>query len=460
MPVNKRDQKIEQHLPFIKKVRDVIAGQETIKSSENIETYLPKRSKQKEKHYTIYCNTPYFLEATARTRDALSSIINRKKPVVECSASIEETLKKITKSGGNIQLFAEEVVFELMTTGLHITIIDRGINGNIFTTNYNIEDLFHYEYYDNNGTQELQQIVIREEYKEASEKDEFIKVVKEQYREYRLIYNKETKSKEVAVNIWRNGKNKNKKKYIVVEKKQLTIGQKILDFIPVVITGLDSQQLIRKPILAGLVNLNLSHFISEANHEEILYWASAPIISINTEANGINLSPGNVTVLPSEGELKIHEVTGNGAKAIREKIKDKEEMMASMGAGIISEKTSAGTNISVAKMYQANANASLLGISNTASSGLTKIIKIISAWEEEAKDKTNKTSISINTDFISSKAAPDELKAWLELYLKGGMSQETLLYNMQQGEMYKPNTEIQDEIDLIEAGQTTQEMEQ
>lgn len=451
MPIDNRAQLIEKSMPLIEKIRDCVGGQEVIKSPHNLEKYLPMIKGQTDAHYEVYTRTPIFIESTSRTADALSAIINRKDPIITATKSLDKTLETITFNGENFKDYCEQTVYELLVTNLQVSLVDREENGKIFVTQYRVEDLYHYEYYNNNGVQELKEIVLQEEYSEKDKDDPFTLIIKKQYRQYELVKDKKSGNVQAEVSIWRA---EDDKEFKPVEKIKLTKSNKVIDFIPVVIIGLCHQNRLKKPSLSGLAAANLSHFVSEANHETILYWSSAPIISISGDATSVgklSITPGNVAMIPANSKLEYQEVTGQGAKSIRDKIKDKENLMASLGANIITAQQSAGTNLEVAKMHQAGSNSTLLSVSNDASAGLTKVLRIISNWEGEDEKVIRECKVDINQDFVSSKATPLELRAWLELYMKDGMSIETLMYNMQQGEMHRPDTDIQDEIDLIAA---------
>jgi hypothetical protein len=59
-------------------------------------------------------------------------------------------------------------------------------------------------------------------------------------------------------------------------------------------------------------------------------------------------------------------------------------------------------------------------------------------------------SIELNRDFDASKMLPSEAAQLVQVWMQGGISKSTLIYNFQTGELLPPNRSIEGEMELIE----------
>lgn len=461
MPIDTIEPNINSKLPFIKTIRDVLTGQEAIKSSENRKKYLPKLSGQEEADYKVYLRMPIFYEVTSKATDSLATMINRKKPDIQCSEALKKILDEITINRTDFEGISYDIISELLKTSRAIVCVDRREDGSIYMVQYLMEDCIRSEYRDAGGSNKLTCVVFKESYSVPTD-DPYIKETNTQYREYKLKPNKKTGEDELFVNIWRESNKKNE--YTIHSKIDLTIKGQKLDFIPVKIIGLsNNKKEIKKSPISGIVNANLSHYYSTALLEHSLYWAAIPTPTFTgvEDVGKLKLGASSAVALPDvNAKAFFLEVSGNGIAHIKDQIKEKEHLMAALGAQIISVKKSAGTNLDVAKMHHSESTSTLSEIALFASNGMTEVLKMISTWEDESPEITKEIKVTVNTDFVNNKLSPQEITALLEAHLKGGMSLEMLLYNFNQGELHSKNTTIEEEMLKIQNDNLPQDLDE
>lgn len=81
MPVNSTHPDYDATLPDWLRARDVLAGEDAIKSAG--EKYLPALESQSEAEYAAYRQRASFFNATARTAEGYSGLIFRRPPFVK-----------------------------------------------------------------------------------------------------------------------------------------------------------------------------------------------------------------------------------------------------------------------------------------------------------------------------------------------------------------------------------------
>jgi len=86
-------------------------------------------------------------------------------------------------------------------------------------------------------------------------------------------------------------------------------------------------------------------------------------------------------------------------------------------------------------------------IAVTLQNGLNKILKYMARWEGLNE---NEVHVELNMDFVDVRIPHQEIIALVQAYQMGGISMDTLLYNLKQGEVIPNDVSIDDEREKIE----------
>ena len=121
--------------------------------------------------------------------------------------------------------------------------------------------------------------------------------------------------------------------------------------------------------------------------------------------------------------------------------------MAALGARMIEPPRSGVEAAETARIHQAGSNATLADIASAVEKGLQAALAEAAEWEAEGQGE--QVNVEVNKDFVDSKLQPQELTALVESYLKGGISQETLMYNLKVGEILPEDRTIEEEMELL-----------
>ena len=98
-----------------------------------------------------------------------------------------------------------------------------------------------------------------------------------------------------------------------------------------------------------------------------------------------------------------------------------------------------------------NTETSILGsMVQSVENGIQKSLEIMARWEGSDPEEVK---VSMNRDFIDVRLPYQEVIALVQSYQMGGISLDTLLHNLKQGEVIPHDVSIEEEMERILAGQ-------
>jgi hypothetical protein len=156
---------------------------------------------------------------------------------------------------------------------------------------------------------------------------------------------------------------------------------KTMTFIPFEFVGVrDNSPCVDKPPLLDLVDVNLSHYCTSADLEHGRHFTGLPtpvVCGVQLEA-GQSLSIGSAKawVFPDpQAKATFLEFTGQGLGELREAMREKESMMATLGARMLAPESKGIESAQTASIHRAGENSVLASISQSISISLTHILE-------------------------------------------------------------------------------------
>ena len=456
----------------IRRCRDAYEGTDAIKDIKPVdgnavfstdEEYLPKLDGQNKKQYQSYKRRAVFYAAMARTVIALAGAIDRKPPMVEGADALEEFQKDVTGTGVSFDEFLSDVEREILISGRAIVCVDRknSSDNRPYLVWYKSEDCINWfseEYTDFN--ERLSSMIFQETYYEINPDNKYEQIQATQYREYSLVKG------HAVVNIWRTDLQKKaemvnivgegpRKEYKIVETYRLTNRGKALGFIPCVpMVSSGSAFHVPKPPLLDLVDVNLAHYRNSADLEHGLHWTALPtpyFTGLDGKDNAITIGSGSAIILSDpSSKAGFLEFSGTGLTSIEKAMKEKEGMMSALGARMLASKMDQSTSAEVTRINYSGETAALCNIAKSISRGATRLLRMVAGWENHKGFE--KIEVYLNEDYVDAKLAGSDIAPLLQAYQAGAISQESLIWNLSQGERLPVGRSIEDEIELIEAG--------
>lgn len=211
----------------------------------------------------------------------------------------------------------------------------------------------------------------------------------------------------------------------------------------------------KSPIL-DLVNVNMSHYRTTADLEQANYLTSQPTPYItNMRADLMDdyrIGSGSLWLLPEGSQVGMLEYQGAGLTSLETSLSRKEQMMALLGARMLEDSRRVGETAETVRLRGSGESSILASISGTVSAALTQCLIWMTEWENISGEPL----IQLNRDFLDSRLSAQELTALVSAWQQGAMPLDDLLYNLQRGEMLRPDYTIEEFSQLLTEGSITQ----
>jgi hypothetical protein len=443
-----------------KRCRDVIAGRDAVLQNGRTgqrfigslfdpiftqEIYLPRLAGQTESQYRAYAERAAFFNATGRTLDALTGMIFSKDPQYELPTAIEAFAEDITLTATNLREFAEQVVEEQIAVGrvgimvdypenapLNLTVAEaEARNLRPFLRHYTAESIINWSTTSINGARVLSMVVLKE--LQDVPVDEF---TTEEATRYRVL---DMTPEGYRVRLM------NEKGELISETFPLMQGRPI-SFIPFVILGANScADDVQKPPMLDLVDANIAHYRNSADYEHGLHFTGLPTPYVAgvqlQEGQSLNLGSMTAWVFPDpSAKAEFLEFKGEGLKAVREAMKDKENRMAALGARMLADDKKSAEAFQTLEMRTAGERSVLASISRSASDAITRCLNIMAQWVGAPED----CRFTLNTDFGASRMQPNMLQQLVAAYQADAIPQSVLFENLQRGEIISPDMDFEE----------------
>jgi hypothetical protein len=446
-----------------KRVRDVVAGQDEIHAAGV--AYLPMLVDETAIEYGKRVQRTPFYNASWRTMASFVGMLFRKPPTLEAPAKLEPLLEDVTMSGVSFNNFAQDVTLEDIEVSRIGVLVDFPIqhtnsDGSPLTlaqaealglrpsmTMYKAEAIINWKYGRVANAAVLTQVRLFEV--DSIEKNEFeieefnvIRVLDLFNGEYRVRKFKEENGEQIGWDIYplMNGKR--------------------LNFIPFYFIGPDgSEKELTEPVLIDLVDMNIKHYQVSADYEHGCHFAGlpTPVISgvnpsYDSQGQPIKenyyIGSAAAWVLPTGGDAKYLEFTGQGLEALAKNLERKEAQMAAIGARMLTPEK-AGVEAAETLAMRHSGEHSILGaIAIAVSEGLTKALITFAEW---AGVNSANIKFEINRDFMPYAITPQALTSLISSVQAGLLSHEAFFDLLKRGDLIESDVSFEDEQARIDA---------
>lgn len=436
MPINSKHPLYENNIETWKRCRDAMAGGNAVKAAA--ETYLPRPAGFKKDEYDGYLFRALFYEAVGRTIEGFVGAVARKDAVVKVPAKLEPVVADITSDGFTLQEFNKQLCSEAMLQGRLGILVDFDEKlQRAYATLYTVESITNWA----DGL-----VVLFETVYEPDPDDRFKLKAVEQYRELSLVEGVYT------VTVWRKPQIiVDGIEWIVHETKTPTQRGKALDAIPFFwLTPLGKTSRIEKPPLLGLVDVCMSHYLNSADLEHGRHFTGLPTLYITgcTSDEPIHVGSTAAILLPeANAKVGYAEFNGQGLASLETALATKEAMMAVLGAAVFHRDGKGVEAAETARIRTSGETNLLAGIVTAVEEAILAVLQCAAAW----MSVTDAIEVTLNRDFVDTKLDGPTLTGLVAAYQSGGLSLQQFLYNLQQGELLAPDTDIEQEAASLEA---------
>lgn len=244
---------------------------------------------------------------------------------------------------------------------------------------------------------------------------------------------------------------KNDGGYTETERIELKANGKPLNFIPIVpfITKPITHFMLGEPPLLELAHLNVKHWQSQSDQDNILNIARVPIlVRKGVEADGDMQISGSLVDLPTEGDLLFVEISGHSIGAGQESLKELESQMRTAGAKLL-DKTVLAMTVEQARDEQGKEISQLRLYANRFEDCLDLILEYLGHWLGIPPEQVGKVEISgnIDSDFDPNQSMDTVLK----LQASGTLSLQSTFEEARKRGLISENRQWEDEQARLQA---------
>ena len=442
MPVNSQHPEYKARAEDWIKCRDAFEGQSAIKSAGV--KYLPKLSEQTTDDYNAYKTRALFYSITSKTISALVGMASSKRPIITHPTDLDKFF--LDDSGVQFYEMLSQSLSENLLMGRFGILVDRPESGGLpELVGYTAESIINWRT-DEHGNPTM--VVLSENVAKQESNDEFEIETEPQYRVLRLTDGVYTQS------IY------TEKGDFVKILTPLNTG-KTMDFIPFFVVnpfgvGFD----MHKPPVLDIVEINISHYRTSADLEHGRHFTGLPVPVVSGVDSSTKLRVGSMVawVLPDhQAKAYYLEFTGQGLISLEKALSEKQSQLASLSARLLDNSKHGSEAADTVRLRYMSETASLAAVARAVEALLNKAYKTVAIMEglEEAS-----VSIKLDKEFLDARLSSAELRELVGAYISGGISKETLVYNLRRGDLLSPDRKDLEEVNALIAAETAKQASQ
>lgn len=425
--------------------RDAYEGSDAVKARSTL--YLPLLEGQDTggTGYNGYLRRALFYPATGRTVNGLAGLVFAKPPTVaKVPVANRDDFDDVTLTGITLGAFGALMCREILITGRVGVLLDMAERGGDrpYWAMYTAERIINWQTQRNvDGQIVLTMVVLEEDIEVADPKDAFELKVHKQYRVLQLIDGKYT------VTIWHE--NENQKGAWVAGPPTIPVRRGIaLDFIPFVMAGADGVEIrVTPPPLLALVDVNLSHYCTSADHEHGAHYTALPtpyVTGMNPEQAGgkLTIGSGEAWIIPQPtASVGMLEFSGSGLGALAALKEEKRLLMATLGARMLETQKADAEAADTVRLRHAGESSAMSVIADALGGALSQLLDWHLWWSGL---ESVEPEVTMNPDVMDN-LSPEDVRVLVDTWQKGVISKRTLHYNLAWGEWTRPGVTFEDE---------------
>lgn len=416
--------------------------------------FLPRLSGQTDQEYFAYKQRALYYNATARTIDGLTGMLFMKPETITAPAAMNSIIADVTMGGLSLHQFAEMISEEVITIGRCGVLVDyppivnavtlaqaQAQGARPYATMYDAESIINWKTGRINNVEQLTLVVLEEE--NEIPVDEFESKCEPQWRVLDLV------NSAYRQRVFRKDK---RGEFILIEEIYPQINGRVINKIPFEFFGVrDNTPCVDKPPLLDLVDVNLSHYRTTADYEHGLHFTGLPTPVVtgyysDDKSASLRIGSGTAWLLPDPQSKAFYlEFTGQGLGELREALRSKEAMMATLGARILAPEKRAAEAAQTANIHRSSENSVLASIAQSISVGLTHVME----WLRDWSNITGDVKVELNRDFIPNSMTAQDVDSLVKSWQSGAISHQTLFDNLVAGDIIAQDVSFADEMDRI-----------
>lgn len=441
MPINSKHPSYAARRLQWERCRDAFDGQDAIKSKGR--KYLPMLTKQKLPDYHAYKDRALFFSITGKTVSALVGLAMLRTPILTYPVEMSPYFKD--DQGIQFYELLATVLTENLLMGRIGVMLDRPlVGGKVDILKYYTENVINWDTAENG---QLNWVVL-EECVAVTGHDRFEKKFEIRYRLLELtkegvyqvtLYNTQGEAQSVPVIPTNQGKSMESIPFFVLTPYGLSLE-------------------VARPPMLEIVDINLSHYRTSADLEHGRHFTALPTPVVTGATSSSELYVGSQTawVLPDAGAKAMYlEFTGQGLGSLEKALEEKQGQLASMSARLLDTSRKGSEAAETVRLRYASETASLAMVVRATEALMNKVYSTIAVME--GLDPTS-VRVQLNKEFLDARISAKEVLQYVQSYIDGGMTEETLIYNLRRGDVIDVSRSDDEEIQALKVMKKAREV--
>ncbi|MAW42517.1 MAG: DUF4055 domain-containing protein [Gammaproteobacteria bacterium TMED243] len=205
------------------------------------------------------------------------------------------------------------------------------------------------------------------------------------------------------------------------------------------------------PPLADIAELNLQHYQVQSDLGNQLHISAVPMLALfgfPAAAEEISAGPGEALSLPEGASASYIEPGGNSYDAQFRRLDQIVSQINDLGlAAVMGAKLSAETAESK-RIDRSQGDSTMMVVAQQMQDMIDNCLRFHADYLQESQAGSS----LVNRDFMGARLEPQEIQALLQLYTAGTVTQETLLLQLEAGEVLGDDFDVEAELEATQAG--------
>lgn len=209
------------------------------------------------------------------------------------------------------------------------------------------------------------------------------------------------------------------------------------------------------PPLADIAELNLQHYQVQSDLSNQLHISAVPMLAIfgfPQSAEEISAGPGEAISLPSESDAKYIEPAGNSYDAQFRRLEQIASQINELGLAAVLGSKLVGETAEAKRIDRSQGDSTMMVVAQQMQDMIDNCLRFHAEYMQES----NAGSSLVNRDFMGTRLEPLEIQALLQLYTAGTITQETLLLQLEAGEVLGDDFDVENELEATQNGGLTE----
>jgi len=205
------------------------------------------------------------------------------------------------------------------------------------------------------------------------------------------------------------------------------------------------------PPLADIAELNLQHYQTQSDLANQLHISAVPMLAIfgfPQSAEEISAGPGEAMALPEGASAQYIEPSGNSYDAQFRRLDQIASQINELGLAAVLGAKLVGETAEAKRIDRSQGDSTMMVVAQQMQDLIDNCLRFHAQYMGEA----NPGSSLVNRDFMGTRLEPLEIQALLQLYTAGTITQETLLLQLEAGEVLGDDFDVEEEIEATQNG--------